>query len=158
MKKLSILFLSIFSLIMVACGEDEAELMFSVETISDRNNVKIEYYSPDPCCISKMYHILTNRLSSELTLKCTNADNITISSIPDTDNNSDITYTSTTGHWTATIISSNTIRFTFDEINDYSVDEIYSFHDILAISAKTKKGMLSTSIQIARLPHSSNPL
>ncbi|MDE5568397.1 MAG: hypothetical protein K2J12_08125 [Muribaculaceae bacterium] len=168
-KSLSLILTAIFALALVACEEDDAELMFSAETISDNNNVKVEYYSPDPCCVPKTYHIVTNRLSSELTIKCTNADNITIGSIPDSNNNfltdpvegnedADKTYTSITKTWTATLIDSNTIRFSFDEIDDSTIDDTYFIVEFLPVSAKTKKGNVSTSIHVTRITESSNPV
>ncbi len=45
-------------LIVTACSEEDSPLMFSVESISNPENVRMEYYSPDPCCISKMYWII----------------------------------------------------------------------------------------------------
>lgn len=168
-KYLSMVVSVFFALAFTACEEDDADLMFSVETISDSNNVKVEYYSPDPSCVPKMYHIVTNRLSSELTIKCTNADNITIGNIPDYDDNfftdpvegnedADKTYTSTTYNWTATLTDSNTIRFVFEEITGTNTTESYFIDDFLVVSARTKKGNVSTSIQVTRIIESTKPL
>ena len=114
-KKYLSIFLSIFFVsTFIACEEDEAALLFSVENITDNNNVKLEYYSPDPCCVPKMYYIVANRLSSEMTLKCTNADNITLTALSAISDDNTTTNTSIAGRWTATIIDTNTIKLTID--------------------------------------------
>ena len=48
MKKLLIIFSFITCIIMTACSEEESPLLFSVESVSNPENVIMEYYSPDP--------------------------------------------------------------------------------------------------------------
>ena len=78
MKILALIFMIIGGLIMTACSEKESPLLFSVENISNYGNVKMEYYSPDPSCVSKMYWIYANSCASEITIKCTNSNSIFI--------------------------------------------------------------------------------
>ena len=122
MKKFLFIIMVIGCIMMTACSEKESPLLFSVESISNHDNVKMEYYSPDPSCVSKMYYIDANSCASEITIKCTNANSIFIE-----DHEGKILeeYLCSNGFWKAEIVNSNTIIFTLDEIDKDLVDESY---------------------------------
>ena len=44
-------------IIMTACSEEDSPLLFSVESVSNPENVIMEYYSPEPSYVSKRYWI-----------------------------------------------------------------------------------------------------
>lgn len=147
MKHLTTLLLFIASLFMTACSEEESPLLFSVENISNPENVKIEYYSPDPSCVSKIYWIDANINASEITIKCTNANSIFIE---DSGGNLSEKYICSRGLWKAEIVNSNTITFTIDEIKKDMVDESYSSCIGFNVVSQTKKGTARTGIYVKR--------
>lgn len=161
MKKYLPLLLVFFAVTFGGCEEDEAELIFSTEKITHSENVKLEYYSPDPSCVAKSYRIQANAGESELVIKCTNASAIVLGYIPEPDkgfftdpvegDHNENTYTSVNGHWTATLIDANTIQFTFDEMDENNDDECYVVDDALVVSAQTSKGVLKTNFSVTRL-------
>ncbi len=144
MKKLLILF-SFIAYIITACSEEDSQLMFSVENISNPENIKLEYYSPDPTCVSKMYWIYANRNASEINIKCTNANSIFIE---DHEGKRLEQYLCSDGFWKAEIINSNTITFTCEEIDS----DLYSDQVGFNVVSQTKKGMVRTGIYVKRLP------
>lgn len=133
---------------MTACSEKESPLLFSVVHISNSNNVRMEYYSPDPCCVSKMYWIDANSNSSEITIKCTNENSIFIE---DHEGKISEEYICSSGYWKAKIINSNTIIFTFEEINSDSVEDPYYDRVGFNLVSQTKKGMVRTGIYVNRI-------
>ncbi len=105
-----------------SCEEDEAPIRFSFsnESITNADNVRIDYYSPDPSCLAKMYHINTNRFDGEITIKCTNASAVYFNNTKDYPQ--DLAQIDAThwvcerAKWSATFIDATTIKFVFDEL------------------------------------------
>lgn len=162
MKKLLYIILPLIALAFCSCEEEESELIFSTENITNPENVKIEYFSPDPSCQPKEYVITTNNCESEITLKCKNANQIYLgiksssTDENDAETSSSNEYNSLSEKWQVRIIDSNTLIFTFDKINlEDTEDFIYSGVQILA---KDKKGQISSFIKILRLVKSSGPV
>ncbi|MDE7408569.1 MAG: hypothetical protein K2N09_00945 [Muribaculaceae bacterium] len=149
MKQLLIIISFIACVIMTACSEKESPLLFSVESISNPENVIMEYYSPDPSCVSKMYWIDANSCASEINIKCTNANSIFIE-----DHEGKILeeYICSGGFWKAEIVNSNTITFTFDEVDS----DLYLDQAGFNVVSQTKKGMVKTGIYVKRLPTTSH--
>lgn len=149
-RKLYCLLLGImFMVSFAACEEEDSPLLFTQEEISDPDNVKLEYYSPDPCCVSKEYHISANSNASELTIRCTNANSIFITN---RDGGHLQEFTSADGKWKATLVDENVITFAFDEIWDDKA-EFPVIYQSLKIVSQTKKGEVSTYIQVRRHLH-----
>lgn len=146
MKKLLLLLLPLLALTFTACEEDDAELTFTTENNTDPGNITVEYYSPDPSCVDRMYWITAGSQGGELTLRCNNADAIFINNTANGATPS--SYTSTRGSWTARIVSPNTVTITFDPIDD--LDSLNT-NDYLTLASNTKKGLASTSLYIHRL-------
>lgn len=146
MKKLLIIF-SFIACIITSCSEEDSKLMFSVENISNPENIKLEYYSPDPSCVSKMYWIYTNSCASQINIRCTNANSILIENH---EGKISEQYLCSDGFWKAEIVNSNTIAFTLEEINcDLYLDQV-GFN-----VSQTKKGIVRTGIYVKRLPTTS---
>lgn len=169
MKKYLPLLLVFFAATFGGCEEEKAEwplLIFSTEKITHSENVKLDYYSPDPSCVAKSYWIQANAGKSELVVKCTNASPIVLGYIPEPDKGfftdpveggrDEKTYTSISGHWTATLIDDNTIQFTFDEMDEANGDECYFPDYGLVVSAKTSKGVLKTNFSVIRMTKAEN--
>ena len=131
--------------IMTACGEEDSPLLFSVESISNPENVIMEYYSPDPSCVSKMYWIDANSCASAISIKCTNANLIFIE---DHEGMMSEEYFCSEAFWKAEIVNSNTITFTFAEIDSDSYLDQAGFN----VVSQTKKGLIRTGIYVKRLP------
>lgn len=146
MKKLIFFFLSFLSLIaFVSCEEEEAPLRFSTENISNTNDVKLEYYSPDPHCIGKMYYLVAYGNSSEITLVCTNGNSIFL-------NDNQTRVTSPDGLWAAEVVSSNSVTIRFAEADKNLPDDAEKvIYEFLRVSGMTKKGLESTSIHVDRV-------
>lgn len=132
-KKLLVMMLPLLSCVVCSCnGEkeiiDKEELTFSTENITNQENIKIVYCSPDPCCTpSKMYYIYANYGASEVTMRCDDAAMIYFGRLPGADGNrgaSGVTsYSSEYGKWTVTKEDSNVLRFKFEEAENPSLDE-----------------------------------
>lgn len=148
MKKLLSLVSLIACIIMTACSEEESPLLFSVESNSNPKNVVMEYYSPDPSCVPKMYWIDANGCASELTIKCTNANSIFIE---DHEGKMSEEYLCPDGFWKAEIVNSNTITFTLTEIDSDQYLDMSGFN----VVSQTKKGLIRTGIYVRRLPTTS---
>lgn len=140
----------------VSCKEEEeTTLLFEVENISNPENVTINYYSPDPGCVPKMYWIEANSSSSEMILRCTNAGPIFFRISKDELSE---TYSCPEGHWEATVTDDNTVTFTFHEIGQDNIDESYSVSRGFSIIAETKEGIIKTTVDVMRLTKSTLPL
>lgn len=148
MKKLLIIFSFITCIIMTACSEEDSPLLFSVESVSNPENVIMEYYSPDPLCVSKMYWIDANSCASEIKIKCTNANSIFIENH---EGKISEEYICSGGFWKAEIVNSNTITFTFAVIDSDSYLDQTGFN----VVSQTNKGMVRTGIYVKRLPTTS---
>lgn len=155
----------------VSCEEDDAELMFTTKLCAPHNNVKIEYYSPDPLHVSRSYWITANKYASELVIKCRNASNIYIAGLsdelpddydPDVEVNGIVdgdTYISPNGYWSVTLVDANTLKFVFDEVKEpnphYTLGMIGS---AVMVTAPSSKGQLQTGIKILRYLDYSGPI
>lgn len=148
MKKLFIIFSFIACVILTACSEEDSPLLFSVESVSNPENVIMEYYSPDPSCVPKMYWVDANSCASEINIKCTNANSIFIE---DHEGKISEEYLCPDGFWKAEIVNSNTILFTFAEIDS----DLYLDQAGFNVVSQTKKGMIKTGIYVKRLPTTS---
>lgn len=161
MKKFALFLLPLLAFAFTACEEEESELRFSTESISNPDNIQIEYYSPDPMHCPKTYSVTANSEAGELTLKCIDADAIYIANelyYYDPDSYPPSSFTCTEGRWTAELVSPNTVTITLDKI-EYDPDASPTVSSYaLALAANTKKGKLSTGIYITRLLNSSQPL
>lgn len=156
MKKYIFILLLAFA---VSCSDDinvEADLQFATESISNPDNVKIDYYSPDPSCMQKMYWVYANAAQSELTVKCTNFSPIIMGGYaPNYEFGSDLghyegdTFISSKGNWSATLIDSETLKFSFKEITEVS-SEADTADETMWITAKDKKKSLKTSFYVVR--------
>lgn len=150
-----LLLLPIFAFIFCGCEEEEAQLRFSKESVSDPSNVKIEYYSPDPLHCPKQYSIYANSAASELVLKCTNAKSIYLTYWPND------RYRCAEGYWTATLVDNRTIKITFDEVDDnleFDSDDSTFSSDYLIVQSQTKKETLRDYIEICRSLKSRDPI
>ena len=80
MKRTLYTLLFALSLALTSCGGDkDSEILFSVETNSNPDNITLEYYSPDPSCVGKIYHLVVGKQSSgDIVLNCTNLTGIYI--------------------------------------------------------------------------------
>ncbi|MDE6287913.1 MAG: hypothetical protein K2M00_03905 [Muribaculaceae bacterium] len=117
---------------------DEFELLtFSVENIINSENVKIEYYSPDPGCgIRKIYWITANNKAGEITLKCTNAEKLYIVRGYSYSEN----FTAEKEYWSVKVVDSNTVTFSFDEIGDNKIEPSYPGVGDITILSKSNDG------------------
>lgn len=161
MKKSIILFaLTIIALAISGCEEDETPLKFSTVSVDNPDNVKVEYFSPDPCCRPKSYWITTNDRASQLTLKCANSSSIYISHRADEGSSSSTgtSFTSYRGKWSAKVIDSNKITFTFDEIDDETPFEYEIINDYITIYTKVKGETVNVTIDIRRILKYSGPI
>ncbi len=147
MKKLLLIILITAGFIMTACSEEESHLSFKEENISNPDNVKMKHYSPDPSCVAKMYRIEANSSASEITLKCTNASTIFIEKY---EGNLSEEFICLNGLWKAVIVNSNSITFTFEELDGFTADEYPLNYVGFNVVSQTKKGMVRSSISVLR--------
>ena len=160
MKRVFRLFTILFATVLGGCEEEESPLLFSTTENKFPQNVKIEYFSPDPSCVPKGYFITANRLKGELVIKCTNAKQLYFSEIGDYPG---IEYGLTTsgekdrntlvykkGSWQVSLVDNNTLRFCFSE-TDMPYDSVqYVQADCVNVSAKDKNKVLETGIMVFR--------
>ena len=147
MKNLIFILAGIASLLLfTSCEEEDSPLLFSEEYVSSPENVKMEYYSPDPCCVSKMYWIEANSCASELLIKCTNANSIFIENH---ENSISEEYSCSKGQWKAEVNNSNTITFRFEEL-DHDLEDTPLINVGFNVVSQTKKGLIRTSINVMR--------
>lgn len=172
MKRLIHFYLVFFACLSVtSCEEDDSELMFTTQVCAPGTNVKIDYYSPDPAHVDRMYWITANNNTSELIIKCSNASNLSITALSDAlpdDYDPDVTvegivdgdtFTSPNGYWSVTLVDDNTLRFVFDKVKESNPHyENGAVGSSLTIVAPSPKGKLQTGISILRLLYSSDPI
>lgn len=140
--------LLIIAFICVACEEEESPILFDTESNSNPENIKCEYYSPDPSCVEKMYWITAHDEAGEITLKCTNQSNITIAhSQPDI--SEDGCYHSSIGAWSASVSDGNLLKIQFEPVEPDANNPYKG--DYVTVISKTKKGTISTSVQVHRI-------
>lgn len=150
MKKSFILLICLLSLLsFTSCKEEESPLLFSEVSVSNPEDIKMEYYSPDPCCVAKSYWITANTNASKITIKCTNANFLLFQNHKGETMDE---YSSTKAKWTAKVENSNYITLTLYKITDYSAEEAYLFSEGFNVVAKTKDGLVSTGITLFRHP------
>lgn len=145
----------ILAFLFCGCEEEEAQLRFSIQSVSDSNNVSIRYESPDPLHCPKEYTISANSAASELVLKCTNAKSIYLTYWPND------RYHSQEGYWTATLVDDRTIKITFDEVDEdleIAPGELAFADDFLIVQSQTKKETLRDYIKVWRFLDSREPL
>lgn len=148
MKKfLFILLLSVIALSSCSGEEKELPLLFSTENISDPENITIDYYTPDPSCLPKMYWIKANNCASEITIKCTNANSIFIEN-----SNGAISeeFSWSEAQWKAVVINSNTITISLEELYNRSEEAPAIISAGFNVVSQTKQGDLNTSINVIR--------
>lgn len=138
----------VFGGLCVSCEEAESPILFDTESNSNPENVRCEYYSPDPSCVEKMYWITAYDEACEITLKCTNQSNITLAhSQPDI--SEDGCYHSPFGAWSASVSNGNLLKIQFEAVEPDTTDP--NKGDYVTVISKTKKGTVSTSVQINRI-------
>ncbi len=148
MKKLLYILLPVIAILFTGCEEDDSPILFSTENISNPDNVRIEYYSPDPACVPRMYQITANSDQGEISIKCTNFSRISIDK-----------YERETGaDWTAKLIDSNTIVVSFNEIETDNNQEISIKSGYIKVSAIGKKDKVTSLINIIRVAQYNAPL
>lgn len=156
MKKAILLLIGIISLLYcTSCEEKDAKLSLSAENISNPENVRMDYTSPDPHCIPMRYEVTANSCASEISIKCTNANSILI------ENHNGKTvedYSYYRGHWTAKIVNSNTITITFSEIDATHADKSGCVRDEFNVVSLTPDGKLSACVAIVRFTDSTAPI
>ena len=148
MKKLLSILLPIIAILFTGCEEDDSPILFSTEIISNPDNVKIEYYSPDPCCVPRGYTITANSNQSEISIKCTNFSRINLEKC-DCEDGTELT---------AKLIDSNTVVVSFNEIAPNNEQEISTKSGYIEVSAIGKKDKVSTCISVLRIAQYYDPL
>ena len=148
MKKFLCIFLPILAMFFTGCEEDDSPILFSTENISNTDNVKVEYYSPDPSCVPRMYTITANSNQSEISIKCTNFSQIAIEKC-DFEEGSDCT---------AKLIDSNTVVVSFNGIERDDDQEISTKSGYIMVSAIGKKEKVTTCLHILRIAQYYAPL
>ncbi len=148
-KTLFRLFSIICLLSFTSCSEEESPLLFSVEYISNPENVNIEYFSPDPKCVSKQYYIDANNCNSEISIKCINSSPVYIE---DSKGRRSKRYISADGQWKAESVDSNTITFTFNDVDETLIEDEYGYaYGGIMVVSYTNDGKLTTCISVSRL-------
>ena len=148
MKKFLNILLPIIAILFTGCEEDDSPILFSTENISNPDNVKIEYFSPDPSCLPRMYRITANSNESEISIRCTNFSQIALEKC-DCEEGAD---------WTAKLIDSNTIVVSFNEIETDNDQETSTKSGYIEVSAIGKNNKVTTSINIIRIVQYNAPL
>lgn len=167
MKKLSALLYSIL-LVTALCGceEEDSPLMFNTVVNTKPQNLKIEYFSPDPSCQPRSYHVYANRLGGELRIKCSNAQNIYF----DMNDYSRVKYGTTAsgevdrntliyedGNWSVSLIDNNSLKFVFQESPENPDLDFIIENDFVKVCANDKNKVLETSISVFRDLSSETP-
>lgn len=130
---------------LASCEEEDSPLLFEVVSVSNPQDVQMEYYSPDPSCVEKMYWITANATECELTIKCTNAGSVSVINkygrfVKEYKNND--------SEWTAKVVDPITIRITFHKLED--LEEMESIRSYLSVGTTTKTGEIKTQLSIDR--------
>ena len=148
MRHITCLATAVAAIMLAACEEEDSPILFSVESNSDSANVKAEYYSPDPCCIGKSYHIRAKQGEADLVLRSTNCPTVWLANSQGDEG----FYRDSEGRWTATVSGGNMITIHFERFDPDIVEmsgpaEAYSF---LNVEGNTRKGRVSTGISVDR--------
>lgn len=169
MKKYFVLLFSIlFVTALCGCEEEDSPLLFTTIENTNPQNVKIDYYSPDPSCQPRSYTITTNRFAGELTIKCSNAPSIYFAEIG---NNSRAKYGVTAsgeidintlvfddGKWYVSLIDNNHLKFVFRETPVNPDLDFVMENDFVKICAKSKNKVLETNISVWRQLNFDEPI
>lgn len=167
-NKFTIPFILILCCLFSACSEDgpkknNDEILFNVEENTAPENLKLDYYSPDPHCVPPTYWITANKHASELTIKITNGTDISITKLFDTEGQPlSLTVGQTVrnprGFWSVTIVDATTVKFIFEEVSEpVSTNNQYSADNII-FSAKREKAELKTDIFVQRALEYGQPI
>ena len=148
MKKIFYILLPVIAILFTGCEEDDSPILFSTEKISNTDNVKIEYYSPDPSCLPRKYIITANSNQGEITIKCTNFSQIVLERCDYEEG----------AEWTANLIDSTTIVVSFNEIEADNDQEMSTKSGYIEVSASDKKGKATTFIDVRRVAQYNAPL
>lgn len=158
MKMNKLLWLVAGIVVMLACNscdkDEELQLRFSVENNSSPENLRVEYSSPDPSCLPMSYQIIANSCESEVTLRCTNADSITIEGYGFSGDD----FTCTTGGWNARVVDGSAVTIFFDEIALNQYEEIGADYSRLNLVGQTKKGPVTARVIVCRYINSIYPV
>ena len=136
------------AILFTGCEEDDSPILFTTENISNPDNVKIEYYSPDPSCRPRSYTITANSNQSEISIKCTNFSRINLEKC-DCEDGTELT---------AKLIDPNTVVVSFNEIAPNNEQEISTKSGYIEVSAIDKKDKVTTYINVHRIAQYYNPL
>ena len=106
-------------------SEEKTPLLLLEKANTSPEDLRLEYYTPDPSCIPKSYYIYANLKGGELTLEPVNSLTLSFGVIPRIgDSNGvrvdDTKWVSRNGKWTATLTDGKTLKFVFDPVTDAS--------------------------------------
>ncbi len=149
------LFSLISLFVLSACDESDDELIFLLNEMSNSENVQFDYYFTDASEKSKVYWIGANSKESSLVISCADAESVMFE---DFEGETFTEYVSAKGHWSAKIINSNTVVFTFEKIAPGSESSAVTIVDIFDFVVKSKKHTEKAKVQVTRLINSSAPL
>lgn len=126
-KYLSVLMLTLLAVTIAGCkdSEEKTPLLLLEKANTSPEDLRLEYYTPDPSCIPKSYYIYANLKGGELTLEPVNSSTLSFGVIPRIgDSNGvrvdDTKWVSRNGKWTATLTDGKTLKFVFDPVTDAS--------------------------------------
>lgn len=126
-KYLSVLMLMLLAVTIAGCkdSEEKTPLLLLEKANTSPEDLRLEYYTPDPSCIPKSYYIYANLKGGELTIEPVNSSTLSFGVIPRIgDSNGvrvdDTKWVSRNGKWTATLTDGKTLKFVFDPVTDAS--------------------------------------
>lgn len=137
------------------CDENDDDMLFLLDEISDTHNVQFDYYYTDESETSKMYWIGANSKEGSLVISCADVSSV---HIENSKGESFTEYISAKGHWSARIVNSNTVVFTFDRIQPDNDDSSSTVVERFNFVGKTKKGNVRADVQVTRFTKSDSPV
>lgn len=141
MKKIKFLIVALIATFAFAsCSEDEPAKMLWEVSATPSENVKAAF---DPNFYAQI-QISTNGEVSEVTLKCTNYQNMLING----DKNENGEYVDKVCYYTAKVTAPGEIRISFNKIPDHA-SEVHVF-SYLMIEGNDGKSISHTTVQISR--------
>lgn len=146
---------------LTGCEEEEAQLQFDALSATESRNMRIDYYSVDPMHMPKSYYIETNRLASELTIQCNNAESLYFGALRknqvvhfDTLENGLVDTRKIIfedGDCKVSILNHNTLKFEFGEVPEIPFGpQDYTFSAYVPICSDKGGKTLTTVIDISR--------
>ena len=148
--------LSLVSLVVItACDEDDYELYFMLDKMSSSENVQFDHYYTDYSETSTMYWIAANSKESSLVISCADAGSVHIENL---EGEVLTEYVSAKGHWSAKVINTTTVVFTFERISPGSDPSSITIIDTFELVAKNKKRTEKEIVQVTRFINSDAPL